>query len=139
MITAGGQIIAVNWDAFFGARDYFDVDANTTDNEGEKDVRETLVTSKVEWITYKANVTYLASTDGIVSAFSGGDGAVTGGGVFEGASATSLEVRTRFGRFDGAVLPVTKGRYWLVQVEGSGQRNVEVQWLGEPREGGAIR
>ena len=132
VITAGGQIIAANWNAFFGAREHYNVDPTLPDDAR---VRQTQVTSgEVEWIRYRANVTYLASTDGIVSAFSGGDGAVTGGVVFEGASQASLEVRTRFGRYDGAVLPVREGRYWLVQAEGGGGRNVEVQWLGLPRD-----
>ena len=126
LITAVGQIIAANWNTFFEAKEHYDVDSNTAVPE-----RNTLVISgDVAWIRYRVNVPYRASTDGIVSAFSGGDGDVTGGVVFEGASIGSLEIRTRFGRYDGAVLPVRKGRYWLVQAEGGGDRNLEVQWLG---------
>ena len=90
------------------------------------------VSGEADWETFQHNVAYHAETDGIVSAFSGGDGVVTEGLIFEGASQGTLEIRTRFGRYDGAVLPVRQGRYWLVQYESSDEQTIEVQWLPLP-------
>ena len=86
----------------------------------------------VEWVRADPNVTYLAETDGIVSAISGGDGIVKEGVIFEGGTEQFMDVRTRFGRYDGAILPVEKGRYWQVKSEGASQDTIQVQWLALP-------
>ena len=128
VVTAISQIVAANFNYIFSPAEPVDVDVST-----DTPIKETQATSgDVDWVFLMYNVAYRAETDGIVSAFSGGDGDVAEGVIFEGASQDSLEIRTRFGRYDGAVLPIRKGRYWLVQTEGGGERNLTVQWLALP-------
>ena len=128
VITAIGNVFAANWTAIFPAHEPVNLDQDIGDT-----VVETQGNSEsADWVILKHNVVYRAETDGIVAASSGGDGDVAAGLVLEGASQSGLRLRTRFGKYDGAVLPVRRGRYWMVQAEGAGERNIEVQWLALP-------
>ena len=116
VITAGGQIIGANWDTFFGAREHSDVDENTTAS-----VRETLVVSgQVDWVRYRDNVTYRTTTDGILSAFSGGDGAVTG--------ALCLKSKRRIDPLTLSRLPLRQNGRGFTQRVGGTCRVVGAAW-----------
>ena len=85
-----------------------------------------------EWVTFKPNVVYKARSNGIVAAYSGGKGKVSKGIILEGGTEDTLESRTRFQKYDGAVLPVQKGRFWLVQGSGGTSKSITVQWMKLP-------
>lgn len=87
------------------------------------------VVDSVEWKKLTSNVVYKAESDGIVAAFSSGKGKVSRGVILDGDTQDSLEWRTRFNPYDGAILPVQKGRFWLVQTIGETPKSIKVQWL----------
>ena len=129
LITAIANIVAINWNTFFSSSESVQLDPN----EDEKNAEIRRISADTgEWVRVDPDVTYLAETNGIVSAISGGDGIVKEGVIFEGGTVQSMEVRTRFRRYDGAILPVRKGRYWKVQSEAAGNDTILVQWLAFP-------
>jgi len=76
----------------------------------------------------KAKVAYKAENDGFVAAVTGGKNPAKGIELLSGPSPNGLVMRTRvWSAYDGAILPVRKGDYWLVSPTSNG--DVNVQWL----------
>ena len=99
-----------------------------------------------QWERYKPDVIHRAKSDGFVAAYGHSPAGTTAAGVprtgtgliKEGASAAAMATVTRFGAgYQGAVLPVAKGRYWTVKHNPNSGR-VMVHWLavGAETEGG---
>ena len=95
---------------------------------------------KSGWIQLAANTVYKSESNGFVAAYTSGPNEIVArGGIEEGPSQDRLVRRVRFKEWDGAVLPVHKGRYWsVVANRGHGenahltQKGVVVQWLSSP-------
>ena len=81
------------------------------------------------WVeNLKTDVAYPAQSDGFLVVFTGGGDPAKGADLLTGDSAEKLTTRTRVGGpYDGAVLPVPQGHYWLVRPRSAG--TVNVQWL----------
>ena len=76
----------------------------------------------------KTNVAYPAKGDGFLVVYTGGNNPANGADMLTGPSSEKLVTRTRVGGpYDGAVLPVCQGHYWLVRPRSAG--TVNVQWL----------
>lgn len=86
-----------------------------------------------DWEKMQVNTVYKAETNGLVSAQSGGEGKVSAGIILEGPKQNLVwgkNARTRFGRYDGSILPVQKGRWWKVQSIGEGDSDtITVYWM----------
>ncbi len=80
-----------------------------------------------EWKRRQHNFVYQASTDGFIAAYTGGNTPAQGFMIYTGKTQDSMPLRTRGGRYDGAVCPVAKGSFWTVQADGEG--SLTVQWL----------
>ena len=75
---------------------------------------------------------YRAESDGFVAAYTGGrdpadEFVVEVGELDTDSGAISWDVRTRAGRYDGTVCPVSKGDYWRVRSFGGGR--IVIHWL----------
>jgi hypothetical protein len=77
--------------------------------------------------TYRPNVAYQAVQNGFVAAYSGTSKPAKNTILRSGPAPDQLSARTRLGEFEGSVMPVTKGQWWMVDREGSG--TVTVQWF----------
>lgn len=85
-----------------------------------------------EWIGsgFSVNVAYKAEQNGFLSVYTGGDAPAKGADLLTGKAQHLLETRTRAGGpYDGAVLPVAKGEYWLVKPQSPG--SVFIQWRSD--------
>ena len=101
-------------------------------DEGPRPRRE----ADVEWEEVKLDdLPRRAETDGIVAVYSGGDGRVQSGYVYEGPrpSESHLKARTRFGEYGGTSLPILKDRWWSVRPKDERYPSgIKVQWLATP-------
>ena len=131
VITATGSVLANNWCRIFPCRDI------ATEKAAGTEPRPTPDTSLVgsfgsfskfgKWITLKKDVTYQAQSDGFIAAYTGGKSPANGVLIYVGERIDELSVRTRTGRYDGAVCPVSKGDYWMVKSNNGG--SITVHWL----------
>ena len=81
------------------------------------------------WTPLQQNVAYEAKSDGYVSAISGGNRPANGVAIYAGQTPGDLKLRMRgYGAYNGALLPVRKGDYWLVRGAESGGE-ITVSWL----------
>ena len=85
------------------------------------------ITKFGKWVELRENVTYKAESDGFVAVSTYGNSPANGVLVHVGEDITKLPVRTRAGRWDGTVCPVSKGHYWLVHTKQKG--DIAVNWL----------
>lgn len=135
VITAGGNILAENWGRLFPPKSPSKVQVEST-SQTESDLapgKRSTSPPDVEWRILEPNVVYRAESHGFVAARSGGNGRVMAGLIREGPDPSNLDTRTRFQAYDGAVLPVLEGRYWMVQAYREGDVNsISVQWLPTP-------
>ena len=95
---------------------------------------ETPVAETGGWVDLEANTVYQAESNGFIVTYSGGKGKVARGVIREGNSPSKNDLpwRTRFHDYDGAVLPVQKGRYWLVEALDGPSKSITVRWLASP-------
>ena len=100
----------------------------------ETPVAETPVAETGGWVDLEANTVYQAESNGFIVTYSGGKGKVARGVIREGNSPSKNDLpwRTRFHDYDGAVLPVQKGRYWLVEALDGPSKSITVRWLASP-------
>ena len=80
-----------------------------------------------EWKAFEANVVYKADSDGFVAAFTHGTNITNNLRIRVGGAPTTMERRTRAGKWDGTVCPVPRGHYWKVETKGHGE--IVVHWL----------
>ena len=135
VVTACGNVLAENWDRLFPPESPSEVKVEPTPQTEFDLAPGTGSTSPpdVEWRILEPNVVYRAESHGFVAARSGGNGKVIAGLIREGPDPSSLDTRTRFQAYDGAVLPVLEGRYWMVQAyRGGDGTSISVQWLPMP-------
>ena len=125
LIAAGGNILAANWTILFPAKSPTELEGSPAPTgEADKPLED------ADWQILAPNVVYRAESNGFVATYSGGTGKVRVGVIREGPAADNLSWRTRFTRYDGTVLPILKGRYWMVEARGEGDNNsITVQWL----------
>ena len=129
VITACGHILAAIIPKFWPAGD----PAGSQDDIKlpNQSVESTKQHPSSSWQQMKAGVVYRAETNGFVSGYSGGN--KPGEGVIrQGSTATELPWRTRFNHYNGAVLPVREGEYWMVEVLDDRADGVTVQWIATP-------
>ena len=117
----------------------WDQENSSEDQPTQKPSSSTDQTSSSGWQPMDACETYTAPTFGFVSAFSGGDNPPGNVWILEGPPGNSpLEVRTRFNKYDGEVIPVFEGHRWKVAPNKGGEttcsdsvkKSIVVQWLG---------
>ena len=80
-----------------------------------------------KWKPLEPDLVYRAESDGFIAAFTGGKNPARRLMVYTGQDQGSLDLRTRSGRYDGTVCPVTKDHLWTVKTDGPG--SVTVYWL----------
>ena len=71
-------------------------------------------------------MTYKAESDGFIVAYTGGKRPPEIA-IHVGEQIGKLTIRTRAGRYDGTICPVSKGDYWMVKSHSGG--TVVVHWL----------
>ena len=124
VITACGQILAHNWETI-----------SRSDNaKPAVGTNPQIVTPEParpigfgKWAERQPNVTYKAESDGFVAVFTHGDSPPDEVMVHVGDKLEDLPIRTRAGRYDGTVCPVSKGHFWLVRTRQ--EREMKVNWL----------
>ena len=86
-----------------------------------------------EWEPRQPNLVYEATSDGFITAYTGGNNPARGFLIYTGERPDSMPLRTRGGEYDGTVCPVSKGSFWAVRSDGGGR--LTVQWLpvGSPQ------
>ena len=87
------------------------------------------VQTKDGWELKEVNRAHQADSSGFVVAYSSGEGTVAPGGILEGPMENALQLRTRFTKYDGAMLPVWKGRWWKVKAQTGDPKSITVYWI----------
>ncbi len=82
-------------------------------------------------LSFSPDTPYQASTDGFVSAYTGGANPANGLLIFVAKALPDLSnrasIRTRTGRYDGIICPVPKDHYWKIASDNGG--SIAIQWL----------
>lgn len=76
---------------------------------------------------YVKDTLYQAKSDGFVAAYTGGNSPADELVIEVGDAPDRLNVRTRAGRYDGTICPVSRGDHWVVRSFGEG--SITVHWL----------
>lgn len=132
VIAALGEIVSRNWDRIFPRTD---AAVNAVDDSNENPKKTPVAVSSPDgststfgrWIELTKDVVYKAESDGFVAAYTGGNSPADEFVIDVGERIDRLPVRTRAGRYDGTVCPVSKGDYWRVRSFGEG--SITVHWL----------
>ena len=140
VISAAGSVLAENWKEIFGSDNAEPIKATNLqppkldpgpieDRPPRHSVLPTWSAKFGKWSKREANVTYKAESDGFVSAFTSGNRLPNEVLVHVGEKIEKLPLRTRTGRYDGTVCPVSKGDYWIVRTRPNQEGGTAVQWL----------
>ncbi len=128
VITAIGQILAAQWHYLSPPEPPKEIAAAEPPRKLE-DIGP-VAKADADWQPLKPDVVYQAKSAGVVAALSAGSSRSMGTGVISvGRKKNALHWRTRFNEYDGAVLPVPKGRYWTVHTNSGDPKSIRVQWL----------
>ena len=100
-----------------------DLDARARELEREPD------TVFGDWEPVVVGQIHRAESDGILTAYSGGNGDVGRILLMTAESESGLVTRSRGARFDGAAIPVKRGHYYQVRMRSGSRGSVTAYWL----------
>lgn len=131
-ITGVANVLAQNWPHLFPKSDPAESPPDEMPSVRDNDDGLQVGPSAFgRWVERQADTVYQAEADGFVAAYTGGnhpaDEFVVDVGVLNKSNSIDWGVRTRAGRYDGTVCPVSRGDHWRVRSFGAG--TITVHWL----------